>query len=57
MPHQVRLDERRGWLWLLALGGRATVVSVSVVDGHPVRVIPLTDAHPICLRTYRSVTL
>jgi len=44
VPSQVRLDERRGWLWLLAPGGRATVVSV--VDGSPVRVVPLTDARP-----------
>ncbi len=44
VPSQVRLDERRGWLWLLAPGGRATVVSV--VDGSPVGVVPLTDARP-----------
>jgi len=44
VPSQARLDERRGWLWLLAPGGRATVVSV--VDGSPVGVVPLTDARP-----------
>ncbi len=44
VPRQVRLDERRGWLWLLAPGGRATVVATA--DGSVVRTIPLTDARP-----------
>ncbi len=43
-PQSTAYDATRGWVWLLAQGGRATILSVA--DGHAVATIPLSAPRP-----------
>ena len=54
-PQSTAYDTRRGWVWLLAPGGRATILSVA--DGHVVATIPLNALQPADWRQGTDLTI
>ena len=54
-PQSTAYDATRGWVWLLAPGGRATVLSVA--DGRVVATIPLNAPRPADWRQGTDLTI
>ena len=54
-PQSTAYDAMRGWVWLLAPGGRATILSVA--DGHVVATIPLSALRPADWRQGTDLTI